>query len=73
MATIINNHGNPKGLDSGVSTTIGVVVLLIIIALFFVYSLSTIHDSKVTPQTDNTNINTDSSAGVVSSLPALSS
>ena len=56
MSTVINNPGNGEGSDNAVGMIIGVVVLIVVIALFFVYVLPMIRDNNPTPSGTNINV-----------------
>ncbi len=58
MATIINNPGEHTTEDSGLGLMIGVLLAIVLLAVFFVYILPAIRNSK--PQSDqggNINLN----------------
>jgi hypothetical protein len=53
MATIINNpRGNDGSSDGMVSLVIGVVLLIMIVALFFLYALPAIQNANQAPEAE---------------------
>ncbi len=59
MTTVINNPGNNEDSGGAVGMILGVVVLLVVVGLFFVYALPAIRNSGgVTPKgTLDVNVN----------------
>lgn len=61
MATIINNPGNGEDSSGVGGVFLGLIVLLIAIALFFLYGLPMMRDSNApaqeTPKTNSLDIN----------------
>lgn len=57
MTTVINNPGNGENTDGGMGLILGVFILLIVAALFFVYGLPAIRGNSATPPADNIDIN----------------
>lgn len=69
MTTVINNPGKGEGSDSSVGLIIGLVILLAILGLFFVYALPAIRGVGTQPQNGNVNINVKLPSNVT--LPAI--
>lgn len=57
MTTVINNPGNGDGSDSAVGMIVGIIVLLMIVGLFFVYALPAIRGSGAAPQNGAIDVN----------------
>ncbi len=59
MTTVINTPPPVESSDSGLGLVLGVLLSVIIIALFFVYGLPAIQNNMnpQNPQTDNINVN----------------
>ena len=57
MTTVINNPGNGEGSNSSVGIIIGLIVLLVVIGLFFVYGLPAIRKGNAVPQNAGIDVN----------------
>ncbi len=69
MATIINNPGNGEETDSGLSMVMGVVLLLVIVGLFFIYVLPIIRNNQAVPQNSTIDVNVKLPAGNTTPAP----
>lgn len=57
MTTIINTPPAGESSDSGLGVLLGVILAIVLIALFFIYALPAIRDNKNTaPQSSNINV-----------------
>ncbi len=56
MATVINNPGNGGREDSGIGMIIGVLVVIVLIVLFFVYGLPAIRNNQTAPNDINVDV-----------------
>lgn len=56
MTTIINTPPIGESADSGVSLIFGIIIALILVALFFVYGLPAIRANNVTPKANDVNV-----------------
>ncbi len=71
MTTVINNPGNSNNDSSGVGMIIGVIVLIIVAALFIIYVLPRLRNSGAPPQNGyNVNITVPSGGNNNNSSPA---
>lgn len=74
MATIINNPGESSGgTDSAAGMIIGIVIAIILIALFVIYGLPALRQNSTDPnanQPDTTNVNVSIPNPVSSTAPA---
>ncbi len=60
MATVINNPADGTATtDSGMGVIVGVIVALVLLALFFVYALPALRGSGAAPQNGGASINVD--------------
>ncbi|MFZ2151707.1 MAG: hypothetical protein WAV09_01210 [Minisyncoccia bacterium] len=50
MTTVINNPGNGEGSGGVAGIVVGMIALIVVIAIFFVYVLPMIRNSNVPPQ-----------------------
>ena len=57
MATIINNPGNTEGGGSSIAVIVGVIVLVAIVGLFFVYGLPAMRSGTPAPQETAIDVN----------------
>lgn len=57
MTTIINTPPTKESSDSGLGVILGIIVALIIVALFFFYGLPAIRGSSAAPEADSVNVN----------------
>lgn len=57
MTTVINNPGNGEGSNSSLSIIIGIIVLLVVAGLFFVYALPAIRNRNAIPQNGSIDVN----------------
>ncbi len=73
MTTVINNPGGAEGSDSssGFSVIIGVILLLVVIGLFFIYALPAIRNNPTaaTPQNSSIDVNVKLPAGGTTPAP----
>lgn len=56
MTTVINNPGNGENSDSGVAMIVGVIVLVVVVGLFFVYVLPMIRDNNSSQESIDVNV-----------------
>lgn len=68
MTTILNTSPSGNNTDSGMGIVIGVIVAIILIALFFVYALPALRNSNNAATSASTPANT-SGASINLSLP----
>lgn len=57
MTTIINTPPTGESADSGLSLILGIIIALILVALFFVYGLPAIRANNVAPEANDVNVN----------------
>lgn len=57
MTTIINTPPAGESADSGISLILGIIIALILVALFFVYGLPAIRANSVAPKANDVNVN----------------
>jgi len=68
MTTIVNTPPSGESSDSGLGIILGVIVALILVALFFVYVFPTLRPNPV-PQSGNIDVNVKLPAPVVNPAP----
>lgn len=56
MTTVINNPGDGQGTDGTMSMIVGVIVLLVVVGLFFVYVLPMIRDNNAPRESIDVNV-----------------
>jgi hypothetical protein len=54
MTTVINNPGESR--DSGVGMIVGAIVLIVVLALFFIFGLPMIREANKSDDTVNVNV-----------------
>lgn len=57
MTTIINTPPTGESADSGLGLILGIIIALILVALFFVYGLPAIRATSVAPKANDVNVN----------------
>lgn len=70
MTTVINNPGVGETGDSAVGMIVGVILLLVVVGLFFVYALPAIRGNSAAPRSDTVDVNVKFPAGGTSPTPA---
>lgn len=57
MTTVINNPGNKEEADSFIGIIMGVLLILLTIAVFFIYALPAIKSGQTVPQESTVDVN----------------
>ncbi len=70
MTTVINNPGDGESSGSMTGMILGVVVLLVVIGLFFVYALPAMRNSGAAPTSGTVDVNVKLPTEIPSPVPA---
>lgn len=70
MTTVINTPPSAESSDSGLGLVLGVILALILVALFFVYGLPAIRNNNAVPQNGNIDVNITVPASETTPSPA---
>ena len=57
MTTIVNTPSSGESSNSGLGLVFGVILALILVALFFIYGLPAIRNNNAVPQNGNIDVN----------------
>lgn len=71
MTTIINTPPSGESSNSGLGLVLGVILVLILGALFFIYGLPAIRNNNTVPQNGNIDVNISVPANVTTPSPAV--
>jgi hypothetical protein len=71
MTTIINTPPAGESADSGLSLIFGIIIALILVALFFVYGLPAIRSNGVAPKANDVNVNVKLPPATTAPVPAV--
>lgn len=57
MTTIVNTPPTGESADSGLGLILGIIIALVLVALFFVYGLPAIRANNIAPKANNVDVN----------------